>query len=120
MSDNSDGRLECGADGLLIHAYYFPTHSLGTKRIAYNSIRGVKRFDVPGPSKWRIWGTTLLNRWANYDPQRPNKKIGFFVDIGKRVKPFITPDDPDASEAVIKERASLGLSTGAASKGAIT
>jgi|BarGraNGADG00212_1021973.scaffolds.fasta_scaffold17218_3 hypothetical protein len=24
MSDYSDGRLECGADGLLIHAYYFP------------------------------------------------------------------------------------------------
>jgi len=89
--------VECAADGLLIHTYYFPTHSLGTKRIAYNSIRGLERFDVPGPSKWRIWGTTLPNRWANYDPLRPKKEIGFLVDIGKRVKPFITPDDPDVT-----------------------
>jgi hypothetical protein len=41
------------------------------------------------------------------------------LDLGKKVKPFITPDDPDADEAVIRERANLGPATEAPSRGPI-
>ena len=32
---------------------------------------------------------------------------GFIVDVGKSVKPFVSPDDPDAFEVVLRERAGL-------------
>jgi hypothetical protein len=41
------------------------------------------------------------------------------LDLGKRVNPFITPDDPDAVESVIRERANLGPATEAPSRGPI-
>ena len=34
-------------------------------------------------------------------PSRPKKSVGFFVDVGRRVVPFLTPDDPDAFERVV-------------------
>jgi hypothetical protein len=30
------------------------------------------------------------------------------VDLERRVSPIVTPDDPDAFEAVLRERANLG------------
>ena len=62
--------------------------------------------------KLRIWGTGNFKIWANLDTKRPHKKVAFIIDNGKSVKPFVTPDDPDAFEAVVRERAGLGPSTG--------
>jgi hypothetical protein len=56
----------------------------------------------------RIWGTANPGLWAHLDPQRPRKRAGLILDLGRRVKPFITPDDPDAAEAAIRERAGIG------------
>jgi hypothetical protein len=36
-----------------------------------------------------------MGYWTNLDTLRPTKKEGLILDLGKRVKPFITPDDPD-------------------------
>jgi hypothetical protein len=33
--------------------------------------------------------------------------VGFFLGLGRRMIPFVTPDDPDAFEAVIREHATL-------------
>ena len=52
--------------------------------------------------KGRIWGSGDFRHWANLDPHRPGKSAGFFLDLGRRVIPFVTPDDPDAFEAVVR------------------
>jgi len=102
----NDGKIECTPTMLRIHAYYFP---YGTKDVPYTDVKGLRRFEMSAlRGKGRIWGTGTFKYWANLDVRRPNKSIGFIVDNGKSVKPFITPDDPDAFEAVVRERAGLG------------
>jgi hypothetical protein len=100
-----DRLIECSDAGVRVRGYYFPW---GTKTIPYASIRGLDRFTMTGwRGKARIWGSGDLRHWANLDPHRPQKSVGFFVDIGRRVVPFLTPDDPDAFERVVTERAGL-------------
>ncbi|MGH3733849.1 MAG: hypothetical protein ACRDVC_10865 [Acidimicrobiales bacterium] len=108
--DYDDGIIKCDAEGLEIRRYYFP---VGSKRVKYAEIKGLQRLSMGTLNgQWRIWGTANFNYWANLDPKRPKKQVAFIVDDGKRVKPFITPDDPDALETVLRERAGLGPSTG--------
>lgn len=109
MDDYVDSRVRCVASGVCIRGYYFPW---GTKRIAYSSIKGVRSVDIATlTGRARIWGTANPGYWANLDPQRPKKKVALILDLGKRVKPFITPDNPDVAEEVIRERCRLGPDT---------
>ena len=95
----SDRRIEAGADGLRLRHYYLP---FGDKRIAWDAIRSVGRVDVGAlRGRLRIWGTANPRYWANLDPGRPRKKKGFVLDLGRRVHPFVTPDDPAAFEATL-------------------
>lgn len=104
--DYADERIECTADGVRIRGYYSPW---GHKLVPYSDIRGVERFDLTGlGGRWRIWGSGDLRHWSNYDPGRPHKSVGLRLDLGRSVVPVITPDDPDAAEAVIRARAHLG------------
>jgi hypothetical protein len=104
--DYNDGRVECTKDGVHLHWYYFP---VGSKRIPYGNIREVQRVDIGAfRGRARIWGTANFHYWANLDPARPKKKVGLVLDLGKSVKPFITPDNPELVEALIRERANLG------------
>lgn len=117
MSDYGDARVQCTDTGLNVRGYYFPW---GTKRIAYGSIRDVTRVEMgPLRGRARIWGTANRGLWANFDPGRPKKKFALILDLGKRVKPFITPDDLDAVETLIRERAHLGPIDGPAARGPI-
>ncbi|MHB8380462.1 MAG: PH domain-containing protein [Acidimicrobiales bacterium] len=107
--DYRDSRIECAPTTLRIHWYYFP---FGTKDVAYSSLKDVRRVVISTlRGKLRIWGTGTFRYWVNLDVRRPAKKFGFILDNGKAVKPFVTPDDPDAFEAVVRERAGLGPST---------
>ena len=101
-----DGAIVCGPDHLEIHSYYFP---FGTKVISYDRIRDLQRVEIRGPmsGQWRIWGTGNPRYWANLDLKRPKKKVGFVVDLARWVSPLVTPEDPDAFESVIRERANL-------------
>ena len=106
MSTYHDGRIECTDDEVRIRGYYFPW---GTKRIPYTSIRGLERFAMTAlRGKGRIWGSGDLKHWANLDPGRPRKSAGFFLDVGARVIPFVTPDDPDAFESVVRAHLAPG------------
>ncbi len=110
MADYNDGIIECDSKGIHIRGYYFPW---GTKTIAYHSVRGVQRVTLDTlRGKLRIWGTANFKYWANLDPKRPSKGVGLILDTGKSVKPFITPDDADAVETLVRERAGLGPSDG--------
>jgi hypothetical protein len=108
MTDTyDDGTIVCGPDRLEIHSYYFPS---GTKSVPYTLIKGLQRIEITGvlSGKWRIWGTGNPRYWANRDTKRPKKKAGFVVDLARRVSPIVTPDDPDAFESVLRNRANLG------------
>jgi hypothetical protein len=101
-----DRWIECSSDSISIRGYYFPW---GTKRIPYNSIRSLKRVELSTlRGQARIWGTANPHYWASLDPGRPKKSIGLIPDLGKFVRPLLTPDDPDAVEAIIRERGKLG------------
>jgi len=111
-----DGKIVCGADRLQIHSYYFP---FGTKSVPYTQIRGLQRIEINGvfSGKWRIWGTGNPRYWANLDSKRPRKKTGFVVDLGRKVSPIVTPDDPDAFESALRDRANLGAGNARSMKG---
>jgi hypothetical protein len=117
VQEYSDARVQCTSSGVRIAGYYFPW---GAKTIAYDSVRDVRRVALGAlRGRARIWGTANPGLWANFDPGRPKKTIGLILDLGKKVKPFITPDDPEAVEAIIRERAGLGPASETTSRGPI-
>lgn len=109
MAEYRDRWIECSGDGVRIRAYYFPW---GTKHIAYQDIRSVTRVALSaGRGRGRIWGTSNPRYWASLDPRRSTKPSGLVLDVGHFVRPFITPDDCEQAEAVIREHANLGSSS---------
>jgi hypothetical protein len=106
MVDNyHDNGIICGDDALEIRHYYL----WGPKKVPYSSIKSVQRVSLGTlKGKWRMWGTANMGYWANLDSKRPTKVEGLVLDLGKSVKPFITPDDCDSVESLIRERANLG------------
>jgi hypothetical protein len=100
MSEYQDRWIECTDRAIVVRGYYFPW---GTKRIDYAAIESLDRFTMTAlRGKGRIWGSGDLRHWANLDPGRPRKSIGFFVNLGRRVIPFLTPDDPEVFERVVR------------------
>jgi hypothetical protein len=104
-----DSKIECTPTSLRIRDYYFP---FGAKDVPYAALKGVRKVALSTMrGKLRIWGTASFRYWLNLDLRRPTKKFGFVIDNGKPMKPFVTPDDPDAFEAVVRELAGLGPSS---------
>jgi hypothetical protein len=84
---------------LVIRRYYFPT---GAKRIRLAAITGVEQCAMgKATGRWRTWGSGDLIHWFNLDPGRRHKRQAFVVDVGRRAKPVVTPDDPDAFRAAL-------------------
>ncbi len=96
-----DGRVACDEDGLVIRRYY----PWGAKRVPYDSIRGMRRRPLGTiRGRWRLWGSGDFKHWWNLDLGRPRKSVGLEIDVGGRVIPTITPDDPDAVQRVVAAR----------------
>ncbi len=87
-------------DGTLaIRRYYFPT---GTNRIRLAEITGVEQYSMTKTTgQWRIWGSGDLVHWFNLDPGRRRKHQAFIIDLGRRAKPVVTPDDPNSFRAAL-------------------
>jgi hypothetical protein len=95
----------CGDNALEIRHYYL----WGSKKVPYSSIVSVQRVSLAAlKGKARIWGTANMGYWANLDTKRPSKREGLVLDLSKSVKPFITPDDCDRVETLLRERSHLG------------
>ncbi|HLI15664.1 MAG TPA: hypothetical protein VKV23_06405 [Acidimicrobiales bacterium] len=95
-----DGRIACDDQALTIRWYYLWG---AAKTIPYRRIRAVTRRPLTGLSgRWRIWGSGDLVHWWNLDPRRPAKSTALYVDVGRTITPVITPDDPDAVEAILR------------------
>lgn len=98
-----DGSVSCDEDGIRIARYY----PWGAKRISYSSISDVRELPLTGVNavrRWRIWGSGDFVHWWNLDVKRPSKTAALVLDVGKRVLPTITPDDPAAVERILSER----------------
>ena len=54
---------------------------------------------------------------ADLDTKPPKKKVGFVVDLGHKISPIVTPDEPDAFESVLRNRANLGAGNARQMKG---
>lgn len=99
-----DDQLACTDDEVVIKRYYMSGQA---KHIAYSAIRGITRLELTGLNavrRWRLWGSGDFIHWWNLDPKRPRKSIALVLDVGKRVKPTITPDDPDAVERILEAK----------------
>lgn len=99
MIPYDDGRVALDENGILIRRYY----PWGDKRIPYASIRSVERLPPLRVRKWRLWGSGDFVHWWNLDPGRPKKDVAIAIDVGKRIHPTITPDDPEAVERILGE-----------------
>jgi hypothetical protein len=92
--DYHDRWISCTPQEIRIRGYYFPW---GTKRIPYDRIRSVTRVNMGAiTGRARIWGTVFPRHWASLDPRRPRKRVALILDLGRPIKPFLTPDDPQA------------------------
>ncbi|MBV9661743.1 MAG: hypothetical protein JO337_11355 [Acidimicrobiales bacterium] len=100
-----DGRITCDENGLTI-GWYYPW---GAKHIRYSSIRAVERLSLTGVNqvrRWRIWGSGDFVHWWNLDPGRTDKDLALVLDVGRRIRPTITPNDAEAVERIVRERMS--------------
>jgi hypothetical protein len=88
---------------VVIRGYYLP---LGTpKVIPYAQIRSVATVEMGAfTGKGRLWGTSSPRYWAHLDLRRPWKQTALVLDVGHRVRPFITPSDPGRVREIIEAR----------------
>ncbi|BBZ10257.1 hypothetical protein [Mycobacterium branderi] len=102
-----DGGLRLDEDGVTIRRYYFPW--AGPKRFGYNAIRHVEVRPLNWLSgKGRGWGTAHPGYWFPLDMRRHGKSTLLIFDLGSRVKPCVTPDEPDHVMQLLRSRASVG------------
>jgi hypothetical protein len=66
----------------------------------------VKSLPLIGVNKvrrWRFWGSGDFLHWWNFDPMRAHKAVALVLDVGRWIRPTITPDDSQAVEGLLKE-----------------
>ncbi|MDQ6849519.1 MAG: hypothetical protein M3070_06000, partial [Actinomycetota bacterium] len=54
--------------------------------------------------KGRGWGTAHPGYWLPLDTSRPRKNTLVVLDLGGKVKPAFSPDDPDRVLAILQRR----------------
>jgi hypothetical protein len=95
VANYDDGRVACTDQELIIRHYYL----IRAKHISYSAIREVHRVPLGRMSKRRIHGSGDFIHWFNFDPRRPRKDTAFVIYLANRIRPVITPDDPDRVNA---------------------
>jgi hypothetical protein len=108
MTGYRDNRIWCTDDEIVIRHYYAP---LGTKRVKYSAIREVRQVPLSAMGRVRISGSGDLTHWFNFDPSRPRKKTALILHTDARIRPVLTPDDPEGLAADLKARG-LNVTTG--------
>lgn len=89
MSEYDDGLVACTEDALVIRRYYFPLAS--SKTIPYSKIHSIESRPA---SRGRVWGTGNFVDWHNFDVGRPRKKTALAINLGRHIRPVVTPDNP--------------------------
>jgi hypothetical protein len=100
-----DAGLTLDDDGITSRRYYFPFAT--SKRIAYSDIQNIKAQPIGWASgKGRFWGASDPRYWFPMDFHRGSKKAQLILDLGRRVRPCITPEDPDKVIELLKTHVS--------------
>ena len=95
VSEYSDRLITIRDATLAIRRYYFPFAT--TKTIPLRAIKSARELELgPMTGRWRFWGSSGARQWFNLDPSRRHKTNGIVFDVGKKVEPVVTPDDPAA------------------------
>jgi hypothetical protein len=95
-----DGRIACDDGGITVRWYYL----WGAKHIPYGAIRGLRTRPLTGwRGRWRLWGSADLVHWYHLDLGRPGRRAAIELDLGGRVRPTLTPDDPELVAGIITE-----------------
>lgn len=95
-----DSTFTIDVESITIHRYYFP---IGTsKTIRLDQIRSVSARPTNIATRWRLWGSSNFRNWLPLELGRPKKRQLIELDIGKRIRPTITPDDPERTVALLK------------------
>lgn len=97
-----DGNIGCDDTSLIVRRYY----PWGAKRIPSTAIRAVDHLSPLGARRWRLWGSGDFVHWWNRDGGRPKKNLALVIDTGHRIRPTITPDDPDTVDRILTEHLS--------------
>ena len=98
-----DGGVVLDRDGITLRRYYFPLGS--SKRIPYGRIHGVRARPMGWlTGKGRGWGSAHPGYWLPLDWSRPRKHTLVVLDLGGRVKPAFSPDDPDRVLEILAQR----------------
>lgn len=93
MSLYDDGKVVLDDDGITLLRYYFPLAT--PKRILYPQIRKAEVRDMGWlTGRGRGWGSAHPGFWLPFDGERFRKKDLIVLDVGRRVKPAFSPDEP--------------------------
>jgi hypothetical protein len=98
-----DAGLVLDEDGITIRRYYFLLSV--PKRVAYNKIRGIRAKPMSwAKDKGRFLGAFNPRYRLPRDVQRATKQTLLILELGRWVKPCITPEDPAKVIALLKTR----------------
>ena len=89
-------------DGIVIRRYYWPGIP---KRVAYADIanftpRALKAWQ----GQYRVHGLDVRGRWYSHDRHRGEKEMAIDLDIGRPIRPVLTPLDPDAVVEILSQK----------------
>jgi len=98
-----DAGLVLDEDGITIRRYYFLLSV--PKRVAYNKIRGIRAKPMSWASgKGRFLGAVNPRYRLPRDVRRASKLTMLMLELGRWVKPCITPEDPARVIALLRDR----------------
>lgn len=98
-----DGRCVLDGEGVTLRRYYFPLGA--SKRIPYRHIRWFRAQPMGWwTGKGRLWGSAGPGHWLPLDATRPRKSTLIVLDVGARVQPSFSPDDPERVVRLLRER----------------
>ncbi|KAA1250473.1 hypothetical protein F0Q45_09400 [Mycobacterium simiae] len=76
-----------------------------SKKVAYRDIKGIKTEQMGWASgKGRFGGASDPRYWFPLDIHRGSKTTLLILDVGRRVRPCMTPEDPDRVVELLKSR----------------
>lgn len=96
-----DGLVRLDVEGITLRRYYFPSGA--RKFVCYSRIRRAWKRPMGWlTGKGRIWGTSHPRYWLPFDMSRPRKSALVVLDVGGRVRPAFSPDDPERVMAILR------------------
>jgi hypothetical protein len=97
-----DGLVALDRQAITLQRYHFPSGT--AKVIPLGSVRGYTATPLGMMHRYRIWGSSDLQRWLPLDIRRPFRSTLITLDVtGNRWRPAFTPADPDEFRAKLDE-----------------